>query len=101
MTFSKSINLNHLFTRSISSTINNKINTPIRPFKKPLLSRFFNVLHYGTVALLVGSSLFLVVNVIGAARAKKKSFKEEQIKGKALFELQAEQQQQHQQNAGY
>lgn len=85
-------NPGHFFSRSISSTINNKINTPIMPLKKPFLSRFFNVLHYGTVALLVSSSLFLVVNVIGAARAKKKSFKEEQIQGKAQFELKAEQQ---------
>ena len=86
-------NRRHLFTRSISSTINNKINTPIMPLKKPFLSRFFNVLHYGTVALLISSSLFLMVNVIGAARAKKKSFRNEQIQGKAQFELQAEQQQ--------
>ena len=63
------------------------------PLKKPFLSRFFNVLHYGTVALLISSSLFLMVNVIGAARAKKKSFRNEQIQGKAQFELQAEQQQ--------
>ena len=45
--------------------------------KRPLISRIFNVLHYSTVALLVGSSLFLAVNVFGAARAKRKSFREE------------------------
>lgn len=51
------------------------------PFKAPLLTRFFNVLHYTTVALLVGTSVFLVVNVVGAAKAKKKSFREEQARG--------------------
>lgn len=30
----------------------------------------------------MGSSVFLVVNVIGAARAKKKAFRAEQIAGK-------------------
>lgn len=45
--------------------------------KRPLISRIFNVLHYSTVALLVGSSVFLTVNVIGAAQAKKKLFREE------------------------
>ena len=50
------------------------------PLKKPLLTRFFNVLHYSTVALLVGSSLFLTVNVVGAAQAKKKSFRAERAR---------------------
>lgn len=45
--------------------------------KRSMFSRFFNVLHYSTVALLVGSSVFLTVNVIGAAKAKKKSFRED------------------------
>lgn len=55
---------------------------PSYPLKKSFLTRFFNVLHYSTVALLVGSSVFLVVNVVGAAKAKKKSFREEQALGK-------------------
>ena len=50
------------------------------PLKTPLLTRFFNVIHYGTVALLVGSTVFLGVNVVGAAQAKKKSFRAEQAK---------------------
>jgi uncharacterized membrane protein YadS len=62
------------------------IHSPPFPTKKPLLTRFFNVLHYGTVALLVGSSVFLVANVIGAAQAKKKSFREERTKALAEFE---------------
>lgn len=62
------------------------IHSPPFPTKKPLLTRFFNVLHYGTVALLVGSSVFLVANVIGAAQAKKKSFREERAKALAEFE---------------
>lgn len=56
------------------------ISTSFPSAKKPLLTRFFNVLHYSTVGLLVGSSVFLVANVIGAARAKKKSFREEKFK---------------------
>jgi hypothetical protein len=55
--------------------------SPIIP-RRSLISRVFNVLHYGTVAVLMGSSVFLVVNVIGAARAKKKAFRAEQIAGK-------------------
>ena len=62
------------------------IHSPPFPSKKPLLTRFFNVLHYSTVALLVGSSAFLVANVIGAAQAKKKSFREERAKALAEFE---------------
>jgi uncharacterized membrane protein YadS len=62
------------------------IHSPPFPSKKPLLTRFFNVLHYSTVALLVGSSVFLVANVIGAAQAKKKSFREERAKALAEFE---------------
>lgn len=62
------------------SAFTNTSSTNRFPLKKPFLTRFFNVLHYGTVALLVGSSVFLVANVVGAAKAKKKSFREEQVK---------------------
>lgn len=62
------------------------ISSPPFPSKKPLLTRFFNVLHFSTVALLVGSSVFLVANVIGAARAKKKSFREDRANALAEFE---------------
>lgn len=58
--------------------------------KPPLLTRFFNVLHYGTVAVLVGSTVFLAINVVGAAQAKKKSFREEQVQARLLIEQEQE-----------
>lgn len=65
-------------TRRFYTATNSNTISPPRPYpKRPLLARLFNVLHYSTVALLVGSTVFLAVNVVGAAQAKKKSFRAE------------------------
>jgi hypothetical protein len=63
---------------------------PRNTLKRPFISRLFNVFHYSTVALLVGSSLFLTVNVVGAALAKRKSFRAEIEQARTLAETKAE-----------
>lgn len=72
------------------TTANPAARRPHHQIKPPLLTRFFNVLHYGTVAVLVGSTVFLAVNVVGAAQAKKKSFREEQVQARLIKEQEKE-----------
>lgn len=44
--------------------------------RKSTLSRFFDILHYGTVAVLAGGTVFLAANLVKVVSARRAHLKE-------------------------